>query len=169
MPFVRINTTPHTLPGLPLLFHHPNSLLYNASVVCVVKIMALLDCCRLMLFLIEWIWTTVVLGIFPDQLTTTEQLTDGSFEGACLFNMNLGQSRCDFGIAWAAIAFLVLTCTIIWYFLEYCTSARFSTHVETIIFTWLTVWWVRFQNPKSFPSHSCLAVHTWPVGQVWEM
>lgn len=111
--------------------------------------MVVFECCRLMLYLIEWIWTTVVLGIFPDQLRTTEQLTDGSSEAACLFNMNLGQSRCDFGIAWAAIAFLVLTGTIIWYFLDYCAPVRFSTHVETIIFTWLTVWWVRFLHSTS--------------------
>lgn len=132
--------------------------------------MALLECCRLLLYLIEWIWTTVVLGIFPSQLKKDAPTVDGTTEGICLFNMNVGQSRCNYGVsnlfctpcylfsmqtltflywlqtqmAWAAVAFVVLTVTIIWYALEYCSSIQLPGNVETTIFIWLSLWWVCF-------------------------
>lgn len=61
--------------------------------------MIVLECCRLIFYLIEWIWTTVVLGIFRDKLIITEELTNGETSPACLFNLNLGTSRCDFGVS----------------------------------------------------------------------
>lgn len=121
--------------------------------------MAVMECCRLLLYLIEWIWTTVILGIFPNKLTTTVELNDGTFTDACLFNLNLGRSRCDFGIAWAAIAFIVLTSAMIWYCMEYCTPTQFPTNVETVIFSWLTVWWVcpmHLRFPATTKLHKCI-------------
>lgn len=61
--------------------------------------MAILECCRLLLYLIEWVWTTTIMGIFPSQLATKEELTTGEMADACLFNLHLGRSRCDFGVS----------------------------------------------------------------------
>ena len=61
--------------------------------------MGLLECSRIVLYVIEWIWTTVILGIFPNQLAVKAPTIDGGFEDACLFNANVGRSRCNFGVS----------------------------------------------------------------------
>lgn len=61
--------------------------------------MVLLECSRIFLYFIEWIWTVVVLAMFPDRLLKTVAMTNGDHTSACLLNANLGRSRCDFGVS----------------------------------------------------------------------
>lgn len=61
--------------------------------------MGVLECCRIVLYLVEWIWTTVVLGIFPNKLSIEVALVENETQKACLFNTNVGGSRCDFGVS----------------------------------------------------------------------
>ena len=62
--------------------------------------MGVLECVRIILYLIEWIWTTVILGIFPSQLKKTVLAEDDTTPVLlCRFNMNVGSSRCDFGVS----------------------------------------------------------------------
>lgn len=58
-------------------------------------------------------------------------------------------------LAWATIAFLVLTITIIWYTLEYCSTIQLPGNVETVIFSWLTIWWVSCVDSSS----RCVTIH----------
>lgn len=60
--------------------------------------MGLLECCRLILYLVEWIWTTVILGVFPSQLVQDVQLANGEMAKACLFNLTVGLSRCSYAV-----------------------------------------------------------------------
>jgi hypothetical protein len=97
---------------------------------------------RAFLFLVEWIWTACVTFIFPDQLIEKngEIKADGSI---CYFDRQLDLSRCNFGLSWGLIAFLLLSATLIWYSLDFCTSIQLPANVEVVIFSWLTLWWVR--------------------------
>lgn len=61
--------------------------------------MGVLECCRIVLYLVEWIWTTVVMGIFPNRLVTTVEFGSGEAEKACLFNLQVGLSRCNYGVS----------------------------------------------------------------------
>jgi hypothetical protein len=103
--------------------------------------MALLEIARSILFVIEWIWTVSIMSLFPSQLIkkTVDSPVD---KKVCLFDRQIDLSRCRFGTAWAAIAFIILTLTIIWYLLEFCTSIELPYNVEVIIFSWLAIWWV---------------------------
>lgn len=105
--------------------------------------MAVAETARLVLYCVEWIWTVVVLGIIPNQLIKRAQpLKDGSGTGdVCGLNWSLGLSRCNFGIAWAAIAFSVLTIAIAWHLMSYCSSIDLRYNVEMVFFAWLALWW----------------------------
>ncbi len=105
--------------------------------------MAVAETARLALYCVEWIWTVVVLGIIPSQLVKRAQpLKDGSGTGdVCGLNWSLGLSRCNFGIAWAAIAFSILTIAIVWHLMVYCSSIDLRYNVEMVLFAWLTIWW----------------------------
>lgn len=62
--------------------------------------MAVAECTRLVLYLLEWIWTTVILAIFPAQLIARDvTLTDGGTGSVCKFTQTLGISRCNFGVS----------------------------------------------------------------------
>ncbi|CAN8076139.1 unnamed protein product [Agarophyton chilense] len=103
--------------------------------------MGRLECCRIILYIVEWIWTTVVMAIFPNKLAVEAPTVNGAFENICLFNANVGRSRCQYGVAWATVAFVVLSITMIWYFLDYCSNIQLPANVEFIIFSWLALWW----------------------------
>lgn len=61
--------------------------------------MGVLDSCRVLFYLVEWIWTAVIVGVFPNQLTEREALIDdGKVANICYFNQNIGLSRCNFGV-----------------------------------------------------------------------
>lgn len=62
--------------------------------------MGRLECCRIILYFIEWIWTTVIMGIFPNQLKVKAPTVNGTFEDVCLFNANVGTSRCQYGVSY---------------------------------------------------------------------
>jgi hypothetical protein len=111
--------------------------------------MALIEIFRVILFVVEWIWTVSIMSVFPSQLMrkTADSPVD---KKVCLFDRQVDLSRCRFGTAWAAIAFAILTLAIIWYLLEFCTSVELPYNVEVIIFSWLAIWWVRFSVSFSF-------------------
>lgn len=96
---------------------------------------------RVLLFIVEWIWTAVVAFIFPDKLIAGEsKIKQG--QNVCLFDRQIDLSRCRFGLAWGLIAFLILTAVIIWWTLEFCTEFVLPATVEVVVFSWLTLWWV---------------------------
>jgi hypothetical protein len=117
--------------------------------------MALLEIFRVILFVIEWVWTVSIMSVFPSQLM--KKTTDSPIDKkVCLFDRQVDLSRCRFGTAWAAIAFAILTLAIIWYLLEFCTSVELPYNVEVIIFSWLAIWWVGFSTVfASFPVPLC--------------
>ncbi len=64
--------------------------------------MAVAESARLTLYVIEWIWTVVVLGIFPSQLIQRGQplaQPQGGRGDVCSFSQSLGISRCNFGVS----------------------------------------------------------------------
>ncbi|CAN8070653.1 unnamed protein product [Agarophyton chilense] len=63
-------------------------------------------------------------------------------ENICLFNANVGRSRCDYGLMWSAIGLVILTVTIAWYCIEYCTRFNLPGRAEVLIFSWLALWWL---------------------------
>lgn len=105
--------------------------------------MVFFETLRIVLYLLNWIWTTTVMSIIPSQLIVPQELVTGVVSPSCLLNLRLGRSRCDFGIAWAAIAFIILSTTLAFYALEYCTTSVYlDAHAERLIFSWLAVWWL---------------------------
>jgi hypothetical protein len=96
---------------------------------------------RVFLFLVEWIWTAVVAFVFPDKLIGKETGINSN-NNVCRFDRQIDLSRCRFGLAWGLIALLILSATIIWYTLEFCTSLQLPNNVETVIMSWLALWWV---------------------------
>lgn len=103
--------------------------------------MNFMEVARVALFFIEWIWTAVVAFIFPDKLIGKVPGLNGG-NNVCHFDRQLDLSRCRFGLAWGLIAFLILSATIMWYSLDFCTSLQLPANVEVVIFSWLTLWWV---------------------------
>lgn len=105
--------------------------------------MNFLEVLRVCLFVIEWIWTACAAFLFPDKLVgkNASVLPDGN---VCFFDRQLDLSRCNFGFAWGLIAFLVLSATLVWYSLGFCSSLQLPANVEVIIFSWLALWWVSF-------------------------
>lgn len=71
--------------------------------------MGMLECCRIVLYIVEWIWTTVIMGIFPNQLVSTVEFGSGELEKTCLFNLQVGLSRCNYGVS---CQFVFLTAVI---------------------------------------------------------
>lgn len=84
---------------------------------------------RWCLYIIELIWTCVVLGVSSAQLRTTR-----SSEPYCLLDSNPYLMRCNFIIAWSAIAFIVVLIAVVLYIFQRYTC-EFVTH------SWLAVWW----------------------------
>jgi len=107
--------------------------------------MAVAKVLRIALYSIQWIWTVVILGIVPNQLVIKNQALDSPSGGTgslCALNWSLGLSRCNFAVAWAAIAFAILSVAIAWYFLDSIVgSVGFPYNVEMVIFCWLSLWW----------------------------
>jgi hypothetical protein len=102
---------------------------------------------RALLFLIEFIWTSCATFIFPDQLIEKNTAVQAS-GNVCYFDRQLDLSRCNFGFAWGLIAFLILSTTIIWYALGFCTSIQLPANVEVVVFAWLALWWVRLMHGR---------------------
>lgn len=106
--------------------------------------MAVAEPARLFLYLVEWLFTVSILGTFPAQLIIRGQplaRASGGLGDVCLLSQTVGLSRCRFGVAWAAIAFGVLTIAVAWHLLDYCTRRSLPYNVETVIFGWLAAWW----------------------------
>lgn len=103
--------------------------------------MDFVEIARVLLFVIEWIWTACVAFIFPDQLIKGGP--GKSSAKACFFDRQQDLSRCNFGMAWGLIALFILTATLVWYGMNFCTSIRLPPNLEVVIFSWLALWWVR--------------------------
>lgn len=72
----------------------------------------MLECCRIVLYLVEWIWTVSIMGLFPNRLVSTVQLGSGESEKACLFSLQLGLSRCNYGVSCSIPHCSAATCRI---------------------------------------------------------
>lgn len=103
--------------------------------------MNFLELLRVALFVIEWIWTACATFLFPDKLVGKNAAVQPS-GNVCYFDRQLDLSRCNFGFAWGLIAFLILSATLVWYSLGFCSSIQLPANVEVIIFSWLALWWV---------------------------
>ena len=149
---------------------------------------------RLALYLAEWVWTVVVLGVIPNRLIQRAQpLASGTGRGdVCSKRSELAavtsgyvrreriHARCapqssplltlgaNLQIAWAAIAFAVLTIAIVWHLLDYCTAKVLPNNVEMVMFGWLSLWWfvagVTFAAVKARnapPAATLITVFSW--------
>lgn len=104
--------------------------------------MAVAKIVRISLYTFQWIWTVVILGVVPNQLVlkgVALNRDSGGMGSVCALNWSLGLSRCNFAVAWAAIAFAILSVAIAWYFLD--SRVSFPYNVEMVIFCWLSLWW----------------------------
>eukprot|EP00173_Palmaria_palmata_P005232 Plantae.Rhodophyta-Palmaria_palmata.ctg8877.p1 GENE.Plantae.Rhodophyta-Palmaria_palmata.ctg8877~~Plantae.Rhodophyta-Palmaria_palmata.ctg8877.p1 ORF type:complete len:173 (-),score=18.85 Plantae.Rhodophyta-Palmaria_palmata.ctg8877:553-1071(-) len=102
--------------------------------------MAVGEVAKVFLFIVQWIWTACVAFIFPDQLIGESPLKSSSAK-VCLFDRQQDLSRCNFGMAWGLLALFILTGTLIWYSLNFCTSIRLPPNLEVVVFAWLALWW----------------------------
>lgn len=119
-----------------------SSLAFVSSQLYPSAIMDVGEVAKVFLFIIQWIWTACVAFIFPGQLIDESPLKSSSAK-VCLFDRQQDLSRCNFGMAWGLLALFILTGTLIWYSLNFCTSIRLPPNLEVVVFAWLALWWVR--------------------------
>uniref|UniRef100_A0A7S1T6Z4 MARVEL domain-containing protein n=1 Tax=Compsopogon caeruleus TaxID=31354 RepID=A0A7S1T6Z4_9RHOD len=88
---------------------------------------------RLMLYVLEWIWNTAVMGLAASKLKGVV----GGFT-VCTFGR---LSNCNWVLAWSIISFVLLSICIIWYGAKYWSSFSLPPQLELIFFAASTFFW----------------------------